>query len=274
MKTLRGGILSFVLAGLLAVVVLSSVGKADNTSPTTFAYAGVVGYCQKSEAKPFTLSEDKQVLCFDGWITSGLDLSVVEALAPGGLFVVRSFGGNIAKAIALARLLQERHASVIVYDYCNSACANYVLIASDRAFVRRHSLVVFHNTVSGLPDCFQFETSRDDGPPTLQSSPCSNVPVEAKARHAYVVELQERFFKERTAGSGFDPPESTHVRRVLKNMLDQTGVYPTHVGWMWNPRYYPSVLKTKITYEAYPESQDEVDELVARYHFRKVIFDP
>jgi len=31
--------------------------------------------------------------------------------------------------------------------------------------------------------------------------------------------------------------------------------------WTWNPRYFPSKIKTKITYEAYPQSQDEVDVL-------------
>jgi hypothetical protein len=33
-------------------------------------------------------------------------------------------------------------------------------------------------------------------------------------------------------------------------------------------------LKTKIVYEAYPESQTEVDELVARFRLRRIIYDP
>ncbi len=72
---------------------------------------------------------------------------------------------------------------------------------------------------------------------------------------------------------GLDPPQSFHVRKVLKNMLDGTGAYPD-VAWMWNPRFYKNVLKTKVFYEAYPESQAEVDEMVARFHFRPVINDP
>jgi hypothetical protein len=74
-------------------------------------------------------------------------------------------------------------------------------------------------------------------------------------------------------GDGLDPPQSNHARRMLKNMMDGTGAFPG-VAWMWNPRFYKNVLKTKITYEAYPESQAEVDEIVARFGFRPVVFDP
>jgi hypothetical protein len=40
-------------------------------------------------------------------------------------------------------------------------------------------------------------------------------------------------------------------------MFEGTGVDP-NVLWTWNPRYYASTLKAKITYEAYPMSQTEV----------------
>jgi hypothetical protein len=56
-------------------------------------------------------------------------------------------------------------------------------------------------------------------------------------------------------------------------MLEGRGVYPD-VAWMWNPRYYKNTLTAKIVYEAYPESQAEVDELVARFRLRRVIYDP
>jgi hypothetical protein len=35
------------------------------------------------------------------------------------------------------------------------------------------------------------------------------------------------------------------------------------------------MFKTRVGYEAYPESQDEVDDILARLHFNwKVIYDP
>jgi hypothetical protein len=45
-------------------------------------------------------------------------------------------------------------------------------------------------------------------------------------------------------------------------------------NWMWNPRFYKAVFKTKVTYEAYPESQAEVDEIAVRIGYRGVLYDP
>jgi hypothetical protein len=46
------------------------------------------------------------------------------------------------------------------------------------------------------------------------------------------------------------------------------------VARMWNPRFWKNTIKTKVAYQAYPESQDEVDAMVARLHLRRVIYDP
>jgi hypothetical protein len=56
-------------------------------------------------------------------------------------------------------------------------------------------------------------------------------------------------------------------------MFQETGKYP-EVMWTWNPRYYAGMLKTRIIYEAYPESQAEVDALAARSLAGRVIYDP
>jgi hypothetical protein len=61
----------------------------------------------------------------------------------------------------------------------------------------------------------------------------------------------------------------------LKRKYDATGRYPDDVYWTWNPRYYPNAVRTKVIYEAYPQSQDEVDTIVARIGMRNsVIHDP
>jgi hypothetical protein len=57
-------------------------------------------------------------------------------------------------------------------------------------------------------------------------------------------------------------------------MFEGTGQYP-NVVWTWNPRYYASTLKTKITYQAYPNSQAEVDALASKLPHRvRVLHDP
>jgi len=264
-------------AGLCVLLFASlnyEIGKADDIVADKFVYERAVEYCRGSVTRPIALNDDKSILCFDGWITPNLDVSLVDNLKQNGFFVVRSFGGSVETGIALADRLRDKHAIVIVYDYCNSACASYLFIATDQTVVRKNSIVVWHHIQSGLSDCFQMRTSGDEGPKSLQRSPCPDVPAEEQVSHWRVKTLSDKFFKERTVPPGFDPPpQSFHVRKVLKRILDATGAYPD-VGWMWNPRFYKNVLKTNVSYEAYPESQAEVDEMVARFHFRRVIYDP
>ena len=262
------------LSGLFLVCLNLRIGYAQEPASDKAAYARAVEYCRGSVTRPIALSDDKRTLCFDGWITPNQDISLVEGLAENGLFIVRSFGGAIATAIALANLLRDKHAVVVVYDYCNSACAGYLFIASAQTYVVRDTIVAWHPWVSGLPDCSQMKVSDDGGPKSLEKWPCPDVPLEQQAGYQQVRALHEKFYTERTVDRKFKfPPQSFHVRKVLKNMLDGTGTYPD-VAWMWNPRFYKNVLKTKVSYEAYPESQDEVDEIAARFHFRRMIFDP
>src|SRR5262245_61573505 len=45
--------------------------------------------------------------------------------------------------------------------------------------------------------------------------------------------------------------------------------------WMWNPQNYGDYFKSRITFESYPISQDEVDEILRRFRLgARVIYDP
>jgi hypothetical protein len=266
--------------GLLFGALICEIRDARAASET-FAYEDAVEYCRGNVRRPIALSDDRRILCFDGEIIDDQDLSSVRNLKDNGLFVVRSAGGSAETAIALANLLHDRHAIIVIYDYCISACAAYLLIATDQTVVRKSSIVAWHHAYSGrdgLPQCFGMKASDDNGPKTLQSSLCPFVSPEQRTRFAQVGELSLRFFEERTLdprrfGPGFDWPQSVHVRRVRKDMLDATGVFPAAI-WMWNPRFYNNLFKTNIFYEAYPESQAGVDEIAARFGYRHVIYDP
>jgi hypothetical protein len=67
-------------------------------------YARAVQYCRGTVRRPMTLDLDRRVLCFDGAIVDGLDLSIAKELGDGGLFVVRSFGGSAIPAVVLGNL--------------------------------------------------------------------------------------------------------------------------------------------------------------------------
>jgi hypothetical protein len=92
-----------------------------------------VTYCRGNVTRPIALGDDQKILCFDGPISPDQDLSSVNDLKTNGLFVVRSFGGDPLRAIALAGLLHDRNAIVVVYDYCFSACAQFLFIAAAHA---------------------------------------------------------------------------------------------------------------------------------------------
>jgi hypothetical protein len=267
-------------AALLASLSVASfawsglaVAYAQEPAFETAAYARAVEFCRGAMTRPMALSADGKILCFDGWITRGEDMSPAERLDEKGLFVVRSYGGSVMTAMTLADLLRDRHATVVVYDYCFSACAGYLLIASAQTYVMKGSLVAWHHWLGGTSDCPSMEIPRDQGPRRLQQSPCTKVSPEQQQPDR-VKAVHDRFYAERTIDRRFEyPPESFYVRKILKNMFEGRGVLPD-VAWMWNPRYYKNTLKTRIVYEAYPESQTEVDELVARFRLRRIIYDP
>ena len=223
--------------------------------------------------RPLSPSSDKRVLCFDGWVDDSMDLRLASDLVDYGLFVIRSLGGNVATAIALSDLLRDRHATVVVYDYCLSACASYFLVASDQTYVLKDSLVARRNSVSGLDNCVSLGCQPTVGPKILQPIPCPDISSESRAKHKAIMSSVNRFYSKRTFGRLFDPPpESLHIRRVLTNLYEENAVDPK-VAWTLNPRYQVT-FKTKIDYEAYPENQEEVDAMVARLHLGKVIYDP
>ncbi|MDI1265897.1 MAG: hypothetical protein PS018_21855 [bacterium] len=219
------------------------------------------------------LDSGRRVLCFDGRIEHTLDFSLVNGLEEGGLFVVRSFGGDGRPAVLLAEALRRRRATVVVYDYCLYSCASYLLFASSTAFVFKGTLVAWSLPVSEHL-CSSFEEARDDGPKRLENKVCSYAPPEYQAAYEDLKEMNKWYVWTRAIDPSMEyPPQTAFVRRVLRNRFGERGRYPSNLLWTWNPRYYASTMKTRVVYEAYPENQDEVDTMTASFDLR-VIYDP
>jgi hypothetical protein len=49
----------------------------------------------------------------------------------------------------IANILREKDALIVLYDYCLSACANYILIASGQAYVVKDTIVAWHGARGG-----------------------------------------------------------------------------------------------------------------------------
>ena len=263
-------------ARFAAFCALAVVGWGSQSAraeqPDFSVYARAVEFCRSIVKRPLALDLDHRILCFDGTIRWDQDMSLVKGLLPGGLFVVRSPGGIGPTAIALADLLAERQAIVVVYDYCVSACANYLLVASAETFVMKDTLVAWH--LVAAPLCPSLEISRDGGPKRLEKKPCADSPPKYQEMGREIEREHEQFFAKRAVAPPIEwPPESFTIRKTLRSMFEGAGVYPD-VIWTWHPRYYSSLIKTKIIYEAYPESQGEVDALALKLGMGRVLYDP
>jgi hypothetical protein len=273
----RGLLIRILNLVTIYVVVLAGSGTASSLAEVSEAekaiYTRAVEHCRGNVKRPIKLDLDQRVLCFDGEISADLDISLTGRLRDGGLAVVRSFGGYSDSAIRLAEAFRERHATVVVYDYCLSACASYLLVASSKAFVLKNTLVAWHSHV-GEKLCPLLRQAKDNGPRRLDNDACPDAPGKWRIAYKYVTELSKSFYETRAIAPTFeDPPQSIVVRRILQNRFGERGEYPPNLMWTWNPRYYASQIKTKIVYEAYPESQDEVDTLARRLQLR-VVYDP
>jgi hypothetical protein len=275
MKTIRMRCLLVVVT--LELVLCSGHSRAEQDFDRE-SYYRAVEYCRGNVSRPMALSPDGQVLCLDGAIVKDMDVSLARSFNEGGLFVVRSSGGSEAPAIVLSDLIRKRRASVVVYDYCLSACAVFFLIASHQTFVVKGALVAWHYPQSAdgdRPFCTFLQAPLDGGPKKLRRGPCQNDPSEFGTLRAGGPEYVRRFFKERVVSPLFEaPPDSLHVRKIVRNRYAETGVY-RDTAWTIHPRYYPTLFKTKIIYEAYPGSQEEVDNMLSQLHLDiAVIYDP
>lgn len=254
------------------VGVGGEIARAEVSDAKISEYYRAVDICRRITKRPMALDLDKRVLCFDGQILTGLDVSIAERLEDGGLFVVRSLGGSSISAINLAEVLWERHATVVVYDYCFSACASFLLVASTKTFVLRHTLVAWHHTV-GPHLCPSLEKAKDNGPGgwkrTYAQTRLLGITVHTNTEKSC---LDGSSVREATALFE-DPPQSSVVREILQNKFGERGDYPANLTWTWHPRYYGSNINTNITYEAYPQSQDEVDAMADWLEVR-VVYDP
>jgi hypothetical protein len=268
------GLRRLALLGLL-LAALPGAGHSEQDSSDRECYYRAVDYCRGAHVFPgsLLLSPDKQVLCFDGPIARDMDMSAAKDLGENGLFVVHSPGGYPGPAMTLSDIVRDRHATVVLHDYCISACAMFFLIASDRTYVLKGTLVAWHLPPNRpeLSLCTSLVVPRNGGPRKLLRGPCANGTLAENGAGSASIP----FFKNRIVDQSLElPPDTLHVRRIVSGLYAETGIY-RDVGWTIHPRSYPGMFKTKIVYEAYPESQDEVDDMLARLHLDwKVIYDP
>jgi hypothetical protein len=257
-----------------ATLLLSSLSIARAQQLDFSEYHRAVDYCRGDVARPIALSPDRRILCFDGMVEPRHDYAAANSLEDGGLFVVRSPGGDTMSAIVLANSIRDRHATVVIYDYCLSACASFLLFASERGFVLKNSIVAWTQAIEP-PWCASLTAAKNDGPKRLEIAPCSDAPREYQEGYKRFQDMIGSFYAERGAGPAVEwPPQSVFVRKILRRQFEGTGTVPSSY-WTWNPRHYARAIKTQVSYEAYPQTQEELDAIAAQIRlYRPVICDP
>jgi hypothetical protein len=220
---------------------------ADRISPPDYFY----GY----RAASTHLNDDRTILCFDGPLKNDLGLSTFHQMQDQGILVIRSIGGYVPKAIAIADLLRAKAITVVVRDLCLSACANHILIASHKTYVLKNTVVAWHG---GPADC--------RNPETLALT---------MRFQSYCSVDHIRFFATRQLSERHTIIPQTHYTRSRFAIVLQSAPNKRSVFWMWHPANHRDYFKGRIIYESYPDSQEAVDRILRPFWlYIRVIYDP
>lgn len=259
---------SAVSAGL-SVCFACGPARADDVDMTRrAAFTNAVAYCRDKPGVA-ALDESAAIFCFDGNFSRFRDTSSLSRLNDGGLFVVRSLGGDGYEAMRIADVLSQKCATVVIYDYCFGSCSFFIFVASGETYVARESIVAWRSPVQDWRFC-----KRDGG---WLSEYC----YDTLAQQKYFLSIGERassFYQSRILNPfvfGFwYPPIGARAKMARSRLRDDADVTEDE-WWTWNPRYYKKVLRTHVTYESYFKTDQQVDELKARLGLsgRRIILD-
>ncbi|MGB9368961.1 MAG: hypothetical protein WCE79_23395, partial [Xanthobacteraceae bacterium] len=150
-----------------------------------------------------------------------------------------------------------------------SGCANFFFVASAETFVMKGTIVAWHGAgtrVRCTRDTIEFVGKETRELPNRH-------PV---LRDLCVAMRQwDRFFRLRgTDDSHTYEPQPADIRKLF-DAAKERGESGKSIAWMWHPRNYGNYFKIPITYESYPASQEEVDQILSKLGLRaRIIYDP
>jgi hypothetical protein len=211
------------------------------------------------------LSADNDVLCFDGEIRWDTALSPFHALNRGGTLVVRSPGGLTVLAMQMADILREKSARVVIHDFCISACANALLVATHETHVADGALVAWHGNTYG----------------------CAAMPESTKQRaneamRKSIARFEEvcqdfapyEFYRKRGISSDFTlRPQTVHGRNMF-HILQRRVRNTREIFWTWHPSNFRDYFNSKIVFGSVPDQATFEAKLQRIGTPTRVIYDP
>jgi hypothetical protein len=259
----------FIIA-LISLLILSSASARSDTAmrSSDAGIAKAVDYCSDQLPGPsihyhlrsatiVSMNDDRTVLCFDGTLDNDLDRSPFELLQERGFLVIRSLGGYMHVAMPLSNILRAKDITVIIRDFCFSACANAFFVATQRTYVLKNAVVAWHGNLS---TCEQ---------------PKIRYALERVEMPCFSYDHTGHFYRSR----GIDPlptlmPMTRYAESRFRIVLD-SAFSKRSVFWMWHPKNHGNHFKGRVIYESYPESQADVDSVIRRFGLHvRVVHDP
>jgi hypothetical protein len=246
-----------------------SLTLCSSARPADVDIAALVASCAQVR-DAIKLSLDNDVLCFDGGIEKNAPLGEIRKLNSGGTFVARSQGGNVVVAMLIADILLEKNATVVLHDYCMSACANAFLVATHETRVAHGTIVAWHG--GGVPN---WSCAPIADIPKQQDEAAMNESGEIHQLYCRQRTQLHTFYKRRGITEHFvQRPQTLNSRKMFALLLRQ-GYDKRRALWMWHPENFDSYFKSKISFQSFPSSQDEVDERLRQLRFPiRVVYDP
>jgi hypothetical protein len=211
------------------------------------------------------LSPDNTVLCFDGEIGAQTSLDPFLALNGGGTLVVRSPGGLTILAMRMADILREKNARVVIHDYCLSACANALFVATHETHVAEGALLAWHGNTYG---CEPLETLKRRADKATQQTIARYEELCGDRVPFY------EFYRKRGISSDFTIRPQTAYSRTMFQIMQRRVSDKRSTFWTWHPDNFRDFFKSKIMFRSYPD-QAAFEARLARFGSRsRVIYDP
>jgi hypothetical protein len=207
------------------------------------------------------LSADKNVLCFDGNIMWDTPLDPFRELNSGGTLVVRSKGGVTIRAMQMADILMEKSAIVVIHDYCLSACANALFVASHETHVAEGAVVAWLGNSSNFPPMPVSEAL------TRQASGSQKERIALYQELRRNLNIVNEFYRKRGISDDFTRRPQTPYSRKMLHAMQREAYDKRSIFWTWHPDNFGNSFKSRIVFRSFPD-QAAVESLV------RAVYDP
>jgi hypothetical protein len=133
----------------------------------------------------------------------------------------------------MADILLAKNARVVIHDYCVSACANALFVASHETHVAAGAIIAWHDR----PEPLKRQASEQE---------------ERRRNHT----VSYTFYGKRGITDDFTlRPQTPYSRKMLHTMQRDEMFDKRRIFWTWHPDNFRGYFKSKIIFQSIPDQQ-------------------